>query len=743
MVGLVSLASLGFDIPVLRQIVGFIFLTFVPGILILRILRVHNISTAESLVYSVALSLAFVMFVGLFMNTLYPLIGISKPISIYPLITTIPVIVLILCAVAYQRDRDFLSPSQPGLPPVFSPPYLFLILLLLLAVSGTLLVNYYQNNILLLIFIPMAAATVALVAFGKFIPERAYSLVIVVIAIAFLYQSTETLASPFLSGYDIQAEYLYQGLTLGTGYWSPERPTNLNTALSLVILSPIYSLVLKMGAVWVFKIIFPLFFCLVPLALFQAYREQAGSQRAFFSVFFFMSVIYFFGVGNRMMVAELFFAVLILLMVDRKLPPLPKSALAIICVMALPISYYGLTYVSLFLFVISWLLLILMKNKTAVNWWARLTARLTGSPANPGLATSAPQQPPVSSILTGNFIILFIVFALAWYWYTASGAGINTILHFGQHIASTVGEFFNPVARESLVGTATGADFVAVSNLGRSFRVFQYITQIFVIIGFIRLLFEPRGLKFRAVYVSLTMLSALILFLCIVLPYFSAHMEVERFYHFCLFLLSPLCVLGGEAIWQNLSRLFKAGSTRLKFRGWLAPPFNFGSPSPNYLRFFTLGVLIPYFLFNTGFIFEVARSELYNVVDTPSSNALSSYRLDMITCNYRENAVVEWIPDVVDKKLPIYGDRYGYLSVRFTLYQQSRMFPGDAAKIPEDAYIFLRTWNIDKNEVVVLIAHGEHIRFKHISIDDLPGLSRVIAGKNLIYNNGGAQVLGP
>lgn len=42
MIELVGLAALGFDIPVLRQIVGFIFLTFVPSILILRILKVHN-----------------------------------------------------------------------------------------------------------------------------------------------------------------------------------------------------------------------------------------------------------------------------------------------------------------------------------------------------------------------------------------------------------------------------------------------------------------------------------------------------------------------------------------------------------------------------------------------------------------------------------------------------------------------------------------------------------------------------
>ncbi|GAG70134.1 unnamed protein product [marine sediment metagenome] len=116
--------------------------------------------------------------------------------------------------------------------------------------------------------------------------------------------------------------------------------------------------------------------------------------------------------------------------------------------------------------------------------------------------------------------------------------------------------------------------------------------------------------------------------------------------------------------------------------------------------------------------------------------------MDMKVCNYRENAVIEWLPGVVDKKLPIYSDRYGYLSVGFTLYAQSQPFPTDTTRL-EHAYVFLRTWNIDNNEAVVLISRGEHMRFEHISFDDLPELSKLINGKNLIYNNGGAQVLAP
>ena len=742
MVGLVGLSALGFEIPIVRQIVGFIFLTFVPGILILRILKVHSISAVESLVYSVGLSLAFIMFTGLFMNFAFPLFGISKPISIFPLMVTFTGFILILGAIAYKRDKDFLTPSQSNSSPVFSPPYLFLILLPLLAILGALLVNYYQNNTLLLIFILVVAAIVGLVAFGKFIPERAYPLAIVMIAIALLCHVS--LSSSFLFGYDIMAEWRYQNFVAQGGYWDSTIWGNVNTALSIVMLGPIYSTILNMEVVWIFKIIYPLFFCLVPVALFHIYREQIGSRRAFLSAFFFMSMMIFFILGSgRQQVAELFFALLILLMVDRKMTPLQKSALAIIFVMALPVSHYGIAYVSFAFFVIGWLLLILMRSKVVAYWWRNLTGRFSRSPASPGSAASTSERPPSPSILSGNLICLFIVCSIAWYMYTAGGGAIKSIVDIGQHIYSNIGEFFNPLARESLVLTATGADFTSVSTLGKSFRVFQYITQIFIIAGFIRLMLKPKGFKFRAEYIALTIVSALILFAVIVIPYFAGYFEVVRFYHVTLLLLAPLCILGGEVIWQGLSRLFKFSSLRLEFKGWLASPFNFSRPSSNYLGFLALGVLIPYFLFNTGFFFEVTGSELYNVVDSPSSEALSSYRMDMKVPNYREYAATEWLPGVVDDKTRIYADSWGHRQYNVTLYGRTHGFPLDIRLLPENFYVYLRTWNITKNEAVFLFRHGEQIKFRHRSFDAFPELSNLINNKNLIYNNGGAHVLGP
>lgn len=745
MAGLVGLAALGLDIPVLRQIVGFVFLTFVPGVLILRILKIHNISVVESLVYSVGLSLAFVMFAGSLVNLTLPLFGIARPISILPLMATFVSLIVILGVVAYRRDRDYLPPSQADSPSVlFSPPVLFLLLVSLLAVLGAFLVSYYQNNILLLIFILVVAAVAGLVAFGKFIREKTYPLAIIVIAVSLLYATAMTLASRFLVGGDLITELLCQNLVTQNGYWNPAIWGSVNTTLSIVILCPVYSVMLDMDAVWVFKIIYPWFFCLVPLALFHVYRQQIGSRRAFFSVFFFMSLINVVGgLGYRQLIAELFFALLILLMVDRRLTSTQKSALAIIFAMSITVSHYGLAYVCFAYFVLGWFLLKIMKNKTVIHWWSKLMARFGGTPADLGFVATIPESTAYTSILNGNLVALYLVFSLTWYIFVSSGTPFYAVINIGQHIFGSVGELFNPLAKESLVVTAVGADFPSVSTLGRAFRIFQLTTQFFIIVGFIRLFLKPKGFKFKAEYIALVIISALILFACIVVPYFSGHLEVERFYQITLFLLSPLCILGGETVWEGLSSLFRSSSSRLKFKGVLLSPPNSDTPGSIYFRLLTLGVLIPYFLFTTGFIFEITRSEEYNVVSIPSSEALSSYRIDMKGMNHREHAAMEWLSGVVNDKAWIYADQYGYLQRSLALYGQVGGFGYDAEQVPKDVYIYLRTWNIAKNEVVIKVQHGEHIKLEYISFDALPGFFELINSKNLVYNSGGARILAP
>jgi uncharacterized membrane protein len=223
--GVIGLDAIGLQIPIIRQLIVFIYLTFVPGILILRILKLHKVGNVETLLYTVGLSIAalmftgfFMNFTGFFMNIFYPYFGISGPISITPLIITISVVVLVLCILCYVRDKDFSDPSFIDAEEILSPPVLFLCLIPFLAVFGTYLVNFHHNNILLMLMIVVIALVVLLIAFDKFIPKNLYPLAVFIIAISLLYHGS--LISMYLTGWDIHAEYYFHKLVEMNGFWA-------------------------------------------------------------------------------------------------------------------------------------------------------------------------------------------------------------------------------------------------------------------------------------------------------------------------------------------------------------------------------------------------------------------------------------------------------------------------------------------------------------------------------------------
>ena len=55
--GVIGLDAMGLQIPILRQLIGFIYLTFIPGIIILRILKLHKLGNIETVLYTVGLSI--------------------------------------------------------------------------------------------------------------------------------------------------------------------------------------------------------------------------------------------------------------------------------------------------------------------------------------------------------------------------------------------------------------------------------------------------------------------------------------------------------------------------------------------------------------------------------------------------------------------------------------------------------------------------------------------------------------
>jgi len=89
LINLIMLSILILDIPFGRQFIGFIYFSFLPGFLILKILSFDFDNLSDTILLSVGLSIGFLMLIGLLINELYPIFGIYEPLSFIPIYVTI------------------------------------------------------------------------------------------------------------------------------------------------------------------------------------------------------------------------------------------------------------------------------------------------------------------------------------------------------------------------------------------------------------------------------------------------------------------------------------------------------------------------------------------------------------------------------------------------------------------------------------------------------------------------------
>jgi uncharacterized membrane protein len=90
----------------LRAIFSFIFLTTVLGLLIMLMLKIREVDFWEYLVYTIGLSVTFLIFGGLFINSTLPLVGIDKPLSLVPLLVSFNIFLLIFWLIAFKRNKE-------------------------------------------------------------------------------------------------------------------------------------------------------------------------------------------------------------------------------------------------------------------------------------------------------------------------------------------------------------------------------------------------------------------------------------------------------------------------------------------------------------------------------------------------------------------------------------------------------------------------------------------------------------
>jgi uncharacterized membrane protein len=363
-----ALDAVGLHIPLLREVVVLVYLLFVPGIILLRVLGLHELNQIEGLLYAIGLSLATVMLTGLFINVVYPPFITARPLSLLPFMATMTAVVAVLCVACYWRDRDYARPTAFDTQALTSPLVLVLALLPFVSIFGAYAFNVSGTSVGTIITLLCVAVVIAVCGFTNWVPKRYYGFLILVVSIALLLHSA--LITNYLWGFDIRTEQDVAQFVAGNGVWGAapsvtQDSMNLNSMLSIAMLTPLLSIATGMSVTWVLKLVVPLLFALVPLGLYRLYEKQSTHRIALFAVFYFMVVFSFYTemlAMARQAIAEFFLVALLLLIVDKEMDRAHRYALFSVFAFSLIVSHYALTYIFLFCFILAWLILALARR---------------------------------------------------------------------------------------------------------------------------------------------------------------------------------------------------------------------------------------------------------------------------------------------------------------------------------------------------------------------------------------------
>jgi len=120
----------------------------------------------------------------------------------------------------------------------------------------------------------------------------------------------------------------------------------------------------------------------------------------------------------------------------------------------------------------------------------------------------------------------------------------------------------------------------------------------------------------------------------------------------------------------------------------------------------SVSLLLVYFMFNSGFVYEALKYETASKIDIPYSYALSADRVGMVGIfNEDDLKCAEWYIEHMDS-MPIVADCHSYrIFAKFGMRPIAWFWD-----MPEEGYVFLSTWNVEHGEYVDAIGVGQRER---------------------------------
>jgi uncharacterized membrane protein len=691
------------DIPILRETIVFIFLSFVPGFAILRLFKLKEISFLDTILFSVALSIAFVMFMGLLVNELYLFLGLS-PLSTVPLTVAISAFTLTVFFIEYRRDLSEtlkLKTSFEGKLKKIFPLSIILFLPPLLSAIGVLYLNVF---VILLSYAIIAALCVMSVVSRRLVPENLFPFLIFSISIALV--CLVPLTSKYIVGYDANLEYYVFRLTQINGHWGFLN-ANVNSSvtltydsmLSITLLPAVYSALMHAQGDTVFKILYPFILSLVPLTLYRICEKQFGKLIGLLSALFFVfTYAAFFGVEilslNRQIVGELFFILSIFLLISKTIPVTKRRLLLIIFGAALAVSHYSLAYIYLAIVALVFIV-------------SRVKPRFDD---------------------TLNTVTVLLLFVMTFSWYALTSAPLISLT---DSIKGVFVDLTTGVVPTS--GTASAMFFVPqVFTVGIWINLLlSGIANLFLIIGVLSIILRPKGKGISAQFAVMLTIAAVVLAVSLIAPTIASTLNFTRFYGITLLFLSPCFVFGGQTLLVTIRKAWTKIKRPLKRQ--------IASKSKNIDIVFLLIAIIlsAYFLSQVGFVNRVTNSAVvgYTInLDRMITSNESQVKISLYGFYIPEQEVfsASWLLNHKVETAEVFGDfdsetnvlvSYGLIPNKIFLPITNTTIP------PQGSFVYLGSLNVVNG--VIATTTGSF---------NTSEISFLLDQNNLVYSNGNSEI---
>ncbi|HMK45962.1 MAG TPA: DUF2206 domain-containing protein [Methanocella sp.] len=532
--GLILADSLGLSIPFLRPVVTTIFLLSVPGILILRAMKITKFSILDNLLYTVGLSVAVILGTGLVLDIFT--IQLSNfnitylNMSTYPALVVLTVFDAILMAACYFRSRN-IDDEAYYFDVDKRTVLLFLLLLTLpiLTIVGTYEVNVYNNNTVLIAFLFILAALI-FISVTRIMPTTLYPSIIFLSAISLLFHNS--LISNYITGNDIHFEYYFANLVVQNSSWDYSIGSNVNGMLSIVVLAPLFHDISGISLTYIFKVIYPLIFSFVPVALYQVFKKQTNEKIAILSAFLFISYWIFYQEMlslARQQVCELFLSLLLLTLVsnvDNKI----KYTMVIFFGGSMVTTHYGLSYLFLLCLLGTWAFVLV---------YNRLFKKLKGTSINI------------------NYLFIYIAFIIFWYTLVSGSSSFNTIVGIGDNI---IAKTLSDTSSNSTEGMSL-VTMQMQSPVHEFMKDIQFASVGLIVIGLLYSVVSKRY-KINVEYKLFSFIFVGLEAAGIVVPMFASSLNATRLYQIGLLTFAPFFIIGIAFFANMLDKIIQVFTSR-------------------------------------------------------------------------------------------------------------------------------------------------------------------------------------